>query len=108
MNMRRRRSRPLRFAAELTGLSEERLADYFQKARVAIRLEPAFGANRDAKETFWLALNMVLRFCPEVTVILPPEARDLETGGRDLANAIRGTRDGVRITGQDPSWHGFD
>jgi tRNA A37 threonylcarbamoyladenosine dehydratase len=108
MNLRRRHSRPLRLAADLTGVREERLADYFQKAHVAVRLEPGFGASRDARETFWLALNMTLRVCPEVTVILPPETHDLEAGSRDLAIAIRGTQIGVHIIRQDPSWHGFD
>jgi tRNA A37 threonylcarbamoyladenosine dehydratase len=108
MNLRRRYSRPLRFAAEIGGLSEERLADYFPKAQVAIRLEPTFKGNRDARETFCLALNMVLRFCSGVTVILPAGEHELAALSRELANAILGTPNGLRAIGRDPSWHGFD
>lgn len=108
MNLPRRLSRPLRFAAEVGGLSEERAAQYFLDAEVAIRLESECAANQDARETFRLAVNMLVRFCPRLTVVLPSEARELWTVGEDLAADIVGTVSAVRTIASDPDWHEFD
>src|SRR5207244_1018900 len=69
-----RQSRPVRWAAEIAEQDETKLANYFKNVKVAVRLEPGFEANADARETVVAAVNMLLRFCPGATVAVGDEA----------------------------------
>lgn len=83
-------SRPLRAAARLLAVPESSLRKSFLTARVLIVLEPTFATNRDARETLVLAVNQVLRFCPNLAVSLPRDASHLFSRCRRIAQWIHG------------------
>jgi hypothetical protein len=92
-------SRPLRLAARLRDADEAELEHLFREARVLVRLEDAFAAVPDARETFFFAVNQVLRFCPNVAIYVPEDARDLLDAGDDLAARVHGLGHQVQIAG---------
>jgi hypothetical protein len=88
-------SRPLRAAARLRGDSEEAVGTSFLGRRILIAIEPEFAGIRDAQETLFLAVNQTLRFCPNVEICVPPDAKALVDGCDFIARWIRG--DGHRL-----------
>jgi len=101
-------SRPLRWAAQVTADDEAKLANYFQKIRVVVRLDPAFERNTDARETVFAAVNMLLRFCPGVAVAIGDVDTDLGGSCRDLARGILGSPDWVEIISPNSDLQDFD
>src|SRR3989442_11419715 len=101
-------SRPLRWAAQVTADDEAKLANYFQKIRVVVRLDPAFERNTDARETVFAAVNMLLRFCPGLAVAIGDVATELVGSCRDLAREILGNPDWVEIISPDADLQDFD
>ncbi|MFL5961793.1 MAG: ThiF family adenylyltransferase [Gaiellaceae bacterium] len=67
-------SRPVALAAELTATDASVIEHLFTTKRILLRLEPALGDVQAAHETLILLVNEVLRFCPNITVELPPAA----------------------------------
>src|SRR5206468_1306360 len=80
----RPRSRPTRLAATLVRREEVELEHLFLSSRVLVRLEEDYSEIQDARETFLLAVNQVLRFCPNVSVGLAA------LGNQDLLEACGG------------------
>jgi hypothetical protein len=103
-----RLSRPLRWAAQLTADAEAELVNYFRKIRIAVRLEPALESNPDARETVLAAVNMLLRFCPGVTVAVGGGAGNLKGACKDLAKAILGNPDWVEIMSPTAGFGSFN
>jgi hypothetical protein len=101
-------SRPARLAANLAARTEEECAHLFLKKSVLIRLESAFAHIQDARETFLFALNQVLRFCPNVSLLVPPEYQDLADRSIELAFAIHGAGRWIQIIGSDREVAAFD
>jgi tRNA A37 threonylcarbamoyladenosine dehydratase len=83
-------TRPVRAAAQIRGSSEGAVEHLFRSARVAVRLEERFAESHDARETFLLAVDQCLRFCPNVCVQLPRGATDLVEQFNKLKSAIYG------------------
>jgi len=81
------RSRPLRLAVQVGCLQEDTLAEVFSQ-RVAVRLQGEQAGNPDARESFLFAVNQILRFCPNVSISLPPGEHRLAREARRLATAI--------------------
>jgi len=63
----------------------------FTGRRVLVRLEPALAGGADARQTVVLAVNEILRFCPDVALTLPPEDADLVEIANTLAVEIHGS-----------------
>jgi len=103
-----RLSRPLRWAARLTANDEANLVNYFKEIRVAVRLEPAFERNPDARETVLAAVNMLLRFCPGVTVAIGSDAGNLGGECQELAKALLGNPAWVEIVSPTADFSRFD
>lgn len=85
-------SRPLAVAAALVADDLGHMEHLFSGRRVLVRLEPALADGADARQTVILAVNEILRFCPNVALALPPEDRDL-------------IKDRQRARGRDPRLH---
>jgi hypothetical protein len=85
-------SRPLAVAAALLpGPSDlARVGHLFAGRRVLVRLEPALAGGADARQTVVLAVNEILRFCPNIALALPPEDADLVEIANTLAAEIHG------------------
>ena len=98
-------SRPMRLAAVVGGRREGDVERGFLESRVLIRLEPRFAVQPDARETFELAVNQVLRFCPNVTVSGADD--DMVAACRRLAQEIHGGAAELRHH-DSPKWIGFD
>lgn len=96
------RSRPLRAAAEATGRDEHELAGQFARRRVLIRLEDRVADDVGARETFLYAVNQTLRFCPNVSISVPPAALELIAETRALAVGINGPDAVVPLVADDP------
>jgi hypothetical protein len=84
-------SRPLAVAAALLADDLGHVEHLFTGRRVLIRLEPALAGGTDARQTVILAVNEILRFCPNVALALPPEDRDLIGIANTLAVEIHGS-----------------
>lgn len=85
-------SRPARLAARLTGSSEEELDHLFMRKRILIRLEEGFASIPDSRETFFLAVNQCLRFCPNVSVYVPRSEPRLVGECQELSQRIHASR----------------
>lgn len=83
-------SRPLAVAAHLRGEDAAALEHLFADRRVLISLEPTLATRSDAHETVLLAVNEILRFCPQITLVVPPEARHLTDIANSLAADVHG------------------
>ena len=101
-------SRPARLAASLAEGTEEECAHLFLKKSVLIRLESAFAHVQDARETFLFAVNQVLRFCPNVGLLVPFEFQNLADLSTELATAIHGAGRWIQIIGSDHEAAAFD
>ena len=101
-------SRPARLAASLARQTEEESAHLFLKKAVLICLESALAHVRDAQETFLFAINQVLRFCPNIGLLVPSEYRDLADRSIELAVAIHGPGRWIQIIGSDREAATFD
>src|SRR6266446_5656253 len=84
-------TRPVRAAAQLLSAPEHFVEHLFKSARVLVRLEDGFIGLPDARETFLLAINQCLRFCPNTAVCLPSSAVELLEQSNSLASEIYGT-----------------
>ncbi len=84
-------SRPLAVAAALLGDDLAHVEHLFTGRRVLVRLEPALTGGADARQTVILAVNEILRFCPNVALALPPEDADLLEIANTLAVEIHGS-----------------
>lgn len=83
-----RTSRVSRFASQVTGVSGKDSEGLFRGRRVLVSLEQG---DLDSVETLMLALNQLLRFCPVVSLALPPDSpASLSRSCRDLEVAIHG------------------
>lgn len=90
MSSERRFSRPFAAAASLVN-AETDVETLFRCAHVVVRLEESLADSADAEATLMLAVNEILRFCPNVTVVVPPgQAAILDACDR-LAAEIHGT-----------------
>ena len=83
-------SRPARLGALITGDSEESIAHLFTKKRILVRLEASFRETLDAREAFLLAVNLCLRFCSNVSVLVEGGSRELTDACNSLASRIHG------------------
>jgi len=84
-------SRPLAVAAGLLADDLTHVEHLFTGRRVLVRLEPALAGGADARQTVVLAVNEILRFCPNVALALPPEDADLLEIANTLAIEIHGS-----------------
>lgn len=94
-------SRPTRLAARLTGSSEEELQHLFLRKRILIRLEEEFARVPDSRETFVLAVNQCLRFCPNVSVCVPDSEPVLIGECCDLSRRIHESRSNLVTVASD-------
>ncbi len=85
-------SRPARLAAGLTHASDEELEYLFTHKRIQIRLEERFACLPDSREAFSLAVNQCLRFCPNISVYVPPSESALTVECRELSRRIHASR----------------
>jgi hypothetical protein len=82
-------SRPAALAGQLAEIEVGKAIDLFATKRVTCRLDPDLSENLVAHATLLLAANQILRFCPNLTVVLPGPARPmLEPRLRQLAASI--------------------
>jgi hypothetical protein len=100
-------SRPLRWASTVSGMDEEQLRGYLRNVRVAVRLEAGFD-HSDARETFLLAVDMLLRFCPHLVLVIDDHNFALARKAQRLAVGILRTKTAVEVLTRDPNWNGFD
>jgi hypothetical protein len=90
-------SRPTRLAARLRDEAEEATEQLFRHRRVLVRLQPDFCDRRNGRETFLLAVNEVIRFCPNV--VLSVSRDDILQQARDIATRVHG--DGAALALSD-------
>lgn len=83
-------SRPLALAANLRGENLEAVEHLFSRRRVLIRLERQARRSSLARECLLLAVNEILRFCPNVTIAVPPDCEDLAAVAASIASGIHG------------------
>lgn len=93
MSAEQRLSRPIAAAAELLDANEREVERLFRNARVLVRLADEHVDSADAHATFLLAVNEILRFCPNVAVTAP--SAPLLDACDALARDIHGTASGV-------------
>jgi hypothetical protein len=91
----------------VSGSNEDQLKGYLRNVRVAVRVEPGFD-HSDACETFLLAVNMLLRFCPHVTVVTDERNVALARKTKRLASEILRAQSAVEALTQAPNWTDFD
>src|SRR5581483_1545957 len=83
-------SRPVALAARLAGEPTAAFEHLFARRTVLIRLAPEVATSVPMREAALLAVNAILRFCPNVTLALPSAAMDVADSARELARAIHG------------------
>ncbi len=83
-------SRPDAVAASLLGADPADVEHLFTSRRVRVRLEPTLAGRPDARETVILAVNQILRFCPNIALDLPVVDADLLETANELAADIHG------------------
>jgi hypothetical protein len=101
-------SRPARVAAALAGRTEREWESLFLEKSILIRIEPAFAHFKDARDTFLYALNQVLRFCPNIGLLVPSDSGDLYQRSIELANEIYGSGDWIKFIGSEREATEFD
>lgn len=84
------RSRPMALAAALAAVDAEASEHLFGERRVLVRLESDRAASPVMQEAFLLAINEILRFCPNVTIALPPSTPALADAAAKIAKAVHG------------------
>jgi hypothetical protein len=82
-------SRPARLAASLLSKTEEQCEQLFLEKRVLVRLEPSFTRVKEARATLLFTVNQVLRFCPNVGLIVSADGADLAERSLELATGIQ-------------------
>lgn len=100
-------SRSIRAATQLVDASEDSIEGLFKSARVLVRLEDAFTERADAHETFLLAVNQSLRFCPNIAVSLPPSAIELLNDCNKLASAVHGEGHAVLLVAANEDFRDY-
>jgi hypothetical protein len=90
-------SRPVRLAAHLTGGDEAMLENLFTEARVLVHMEEAFSELPDAREAFLFTVNQTLRFCPNVSLCVPPATTQLIDLANEIADRVHGRGCSVQI-----------
>lgn len=83
-------SRPARLAAQLSGVSDEDAARLFYQKSILVRLQPEFSDMSDARETLIYAVNQLLRFCPNIHLLLEGDGSGLAQACNELARRIHG------------------
>jgi len=83
-------SRPNAVAASLLGADPAYVEHLFTSRRVLVRLEPTLAGRPDARETVILAVNQILRFCPNIALDIPATDADLLETANALAADIHG------------------
>jgi len=90
MSSERRFSRPFAAASDLLDAEPDEVERLFRRAHVLVRLEEALADSADARATLLLAVNEILRFCPNVAVDVPRRQAALLEACDRLAKAIHG------------------
>ena len=67
------------------------IAHLFGERRVLIRLESDRATSPVMQEAFLLAVNEILRFCPNVTIALPPSATAVADAAGEIARQSTAT-----------------
>jgi hypothetical protein len=83
-------SRPNAVAASLLDADLVAVEHLFTSRRVLVRLEPTLAGRPDARETLILAVNEILRFCPNMALAVPLADADLLEIVNTLAADIHG------------------
>ena len=89
-------SRPARAAARVTGKGEGAMAEIFERKRVGLRIEPILRLNRDARETFLLALAQLLRFVQTVLICVGDDD-ELITLAAQISAEVHGSTECIRV-----------
>ena len=100
-------SRPARMASRMTNTSEAEMHHLFRRKRILIRLEERFASLSDPRETFLLAVNQCLRFCPNVAVYVPGLAASLLNRCKMLSHGTHGSGGNLASVRSDDT-AGFD
>src|SRR5262245_3736793 len=94
-------SRPARLAAGLCAASETQALHTFAKKRILVRAAEGFAAKGDSTETCRLAVNQILRFCPNVAVAVPATSHELGAEANLLRREIyENTEDIPTVSGE--------
>jgi hypothetical protein len=104
-----RLSRPLATAARLLQSDEAEVESLFRNAYVLVRLDDEVADSADGQSTLLLAINEILRFCPNVSVEVPPRhgafldrcdalAEDIHGHGTRVERVSSGTPDRFSAT----------
>lgn len=101
-------SRPARVAVSLGAGSEAELVQAFFKKRILVRLEEGIAGNGDCKETFRLAVNQILRFCPNVALALPAHSDDLIAEANLLKHEIHESIEAIPTVSVEREFSKFD
>jgi len=101
-------SRPARLAAGLGAGSEREAVQTFSNKRILVRIEEEFAANGDAKETFRLAINQILRFCPNVAVAVPAASHELIGEANLLKREIYESTEDIPTVSAERDFFKFD
>lgn len=101
-------SRPVRLAAVLQNISEDECTHLFLNKRILICLEPTLASSHNARMTLVFAVNQTLRFCPNLTLMVPPESRHLVGRCLELAHAIHGADHEIQILDSEGQAKFFD
>lgn len=83
-------SRPVALASRLAGEPMPALEHLLARRTVLVRLAPEVATSVPMREAALLAVNAILRFCPNVTLALPSAAMDVAEAARELTRAIHG------------------
>jgi hypothetical protein len=83
-------SRAIALAARLAGEPTAALEHLLVRRTVLVRLAPEVVTRVPMREAALLAVNAILRFCPNVTLAVPAAAMDVAEAARELAREIHG------------------
>ena len=83
-------SRPFALAANLVGSDVPAIEHLFVTRRVLVRLELEMARSAPMREAFLLAVNEILRFCPNVVIAVPPNFDATARTATALAREIYG------------------
>jgi molybdopterin/thiamine biosynthesis adenylyltransferase len=95
------RSRPLALAAALVGGDARAIEHLFTQRRVLVRLEPGLASSLVMHEAFLLAVNEILRFCPNVTIAIPSSATAIADTAGEIVHATYGDEFSIVVSSID-------
>ena len=99
-------SRVLRTASRLTGKPAPALANTFNDASILLVLEEEFAQSANATESLLCSINILRRFCPQVTVCVPDAAQPMAEQAISASQALAG-HGSARVTTRPPELVGF-